>query len=355
LEKDWKMKNPVFLIWNILNSAMVIAVTYDLPEPAAGSSSAILLQHRLRVVHSVQAALESLGHTVLPCLSDLNLEGHLKRAAPHIAFNLSACLRKEGDAACAPHVLEKMGIPFTGSPAAACAIAVDKARSKAILRQAGIPTPRYLVISDEKGIRIPDGSAFPLFVKPDRGGCSRGIHEENLIKEESVYVKTVQRILRRVNSPLLVEEFMPGREFSVGIIGNENPKILPIREFLFADGSEEAPFRSFKRKMIDFRKESAACPADLAPRERTRVEELALKAYRCLGCRDYARIDMRLDRDGAPHILDVNVLPSLARETSSIVMMAVKAGISYEDLISRILLLACRRYHIPCNDVTSFA
>ena len=334
---------------------MVIVITYDGPDAnPRNASSTIIHQHRLKVLHSVQEALESMGHNAVPLPADASLQVHLNKVSPQLVFNLAACPMSAKDRVNAPLLLEEMEIPFTGSPAGVCAIAMDKARAKARFLECGIPTPRGILVRNAGEIRIPENLVFPLFAKPARGGCSRGIGLENLIQEPSGYASALQRIIRQRREPVLVEEFLPGREFSAGILGNEAPQVLPIKEFLFAEGGGEVPFRSFRRKMVDFQQESTICPPDMTPTDEHAIVELAMAAYRRLGCRDYARVDIRMGRDGCPCVLEVNALPSLVRGTSSFLLMAEKAGIPYEKMIGKILSLACRRYHISCDAAANF-
>jgi len=333
---------------------MIIVITYDGPDAnPRNASSTIIHQHRLKVLHSVQEALESMGHNAVPLPADASLQVHLNKVSPQLVFNLAACPMSAKDRANAPLLLEEMGIPFTGSPVGVCAIAMDKARAKARFLECGIPTPIGILVRNADEIHIPENLAFPLFAKPSRGGCSRGIGLENLIQEPSGYASALQRIIRQCGGPVLVEEFLPGREFSAGILGNEAPQVLPIKEFLFEEGGGEVPFRSFRRKMVCPETEPYQCPANVAPHEEQAISELALAAYCCLGCRDYARVDIRMGQDSRPCVLEVNALPSLVRGTSSFSLMAEKARISYEKMIGKILSLACRRYHISCDAVAN--
>lgn len=326
---------------------MRLALIHDLPERINKNKQAsCIYKHHNEVAHNIKVALEGLGHEVVTCISDENLEDNLRKIDPQFAFNLSVRMNDDSEVAFAPFQLEKMEIPFTGSSAKDCANAFDKFKAKKILEKAKILTPKAIVINKSEDFRIPKSLAFPLFVKPVRGGCSKGIRKENLITGRNSYVEKIKKIFQRINEPILVEEYLPGREFSVGIIGNKHPHVLPIEEFQNANGKSEIPFRNFSKKMINFDEESITCPANLLPKKQRVIEELAVQAYKCLGCRDYSRIDIRLNQEGTPNILDINVLPSLIPEESSFVLMAQEAGISFINLIRMILILACHRNKI---------
>lgn len=331
----------------ILVSAMVLVVTFDIPTRIPKTKiNPIIDRHHIQVVHSIKHALEGFGHEVVTCIADSNLEANLRKIRPQIAFNLSTRTIDNSDCALAPLVLAQMKIPFTGSSARVCANAYNKLKVKRILERYGVKSPKALVIKKKEDIYIPPSLAFPLFVKPVKGGCSRGIRKENLITEKRSFTETLVGIFERMKEPLLVEEFMPGREFSVGVIGNQVIRILPIEEFINGNGASEIPFRNFARKMIDFKEECFVCPAELCLKDCGRIEEAAMKAYQCLKCQDYARIDIRLDQCGNPNILDVNVLPSLIPGESSFALMAKRAGIAFNNLVQMILELACQRYRI---------
>jgi len=333
--------------WAILFIEMLIALVHDPieKEPYSSNISTIGKQHQ-HVTHAIHDALFDLGHEVVDCRADECLIEKMRKTQPDMAFNLSVRINAKSRLSYAPALLKELGIPFSGSGPQACANAYDKYRAKKILENAGVRTPKGTIIRDGDEIRLPRSLVFPLFVKPVRGGCSKGIRKENLIKEKNVYKQRVKRILQRVGKPLLVEEYIAGREFTVGLLGNKDLHVLPIAEFINKKGKGKIPFRHFTRKMIDYEQEIVKCPAQLAATVKKATGELAVQAYRSLGCCDYARIDVRLDGQGQPSILEVNALPNLVPEESTFSLMALCSGISFCALIEAIITSTCRRHNL---------
>jgi D-alanine-D-alanine ligase len=179
------------------------------------------------------------------------------------------------------------------------------------------------------------------------GGCSRGIDERNPAFSNQACIELVQNTIDQNHQPALVEEFITGREFTAGILGNDPPQMLPILEII-QDVSEDHkfPFRSFNIKMIEGKSEKKSCPAVLSELEEERIKNIALKAYQVIECRDYARIDIRCEKNGNPYVLEVNAFPSLIPNASSFSIMAKTAGISFENLVGWIINYACDRYNI---------
>ena len=312
--------------------------------------------HHNKVIESIISAILELGNEVLCLEADQELEDRLRFIKPQIAFNRSIRKNNNSKHALAPHILEQLEIPFTGSSSKVCIDAYEKLATKEILENARIPTPKYCVIYEPSKFRLPSDLNFPLFIKPIKGGCSKGITKRNLVYSEDTCKKEVEEVIRNTHQPVLVEQFLPGREFTVGILGNNPPFVLPIFEFIFDSfKTDNVQFRSFHIKMGGKKKESTICPAPLTKIEQNNINNLALKIYRVIGCRDYARIDIRCDNEGIPYILEVNALPSLIPQESSFAEMARTAGISFNDLIGEILLLASMRSKNSSNIYPNFS
>ena len=186
---------------------------------------------------------------------------------------------------------------------------------------------------------------FPLFVKPQRGGCSRGITHLSLKKTQDAFTEKINSVLKENKESVIVEEFLPGREFTVGIIGNQPPRVLPMIEFIYK--SSKLPFRSYSRKTVNYEIEDTDCLAELENDDRMVIENLAVSAFIALECRDYARVDIRMDAFGNPFVLEVNAIPNLEPETSSFGLMAKHAGISFNNLLEKIINSTLNRYGLP--------
>jgi len=299
------------------------------------------------VIKNIASAIENLGHEVECIEANNELKENILRIKPHIVFNRSNNEDGKTGLAFAPSLLDKLHIPYTGSDAKACVTAFDKNKTKRILQAVGIPTSKYCLISNANEIQIPKSLSFPLFIKPIQGGCSNGINEQNLVFSKESCINITKTTIEQSGQPVLVEEFLTGREYTVGILGNNPPQALPILEY-FHDSPEgkNYMFRSFNSKMVERSRENKSCPAILSEIEENRIKNLAVKTYQLLGCRDYARIDIRSNKNGIPHILEVNAFPSLIPYESSFTDIAEIAGISFDNLINTILISACERYDI---------
>lgn len=299
------------------------------------------------VIKSISSAIEKLDHNLEWFEANSEMIENLSRIKPQIVFNRSNNKNGKSGLAFTPSILDKLHIPYTGPNAEICISAFNKNITKRILQTAGIPTSNFCLISTANEIQIPKSLAFPLFIKPVQGGCSQGIFDQNLVFSKESCIKVAGTIIELSGQPVLVEEFLTGREFTVGLLGNNPPQVLPILEYVFdTPQGNNYMFRSFNSKMVEGALENKTCPAVLSEIEEDRISFLALETYQALGCRDYARIDIRCDRDGTPHVLEVNAFPSLIPDKSSFSKMAEKAGISFENLISTILISACERYAI---------
>ena len=262
-------------------------------------------------------------------------------------FNRSIRKDDRSGLALTPSLLEEFKIPYTGSNAEACVSAFNKNKTKHILREASIPTSKFCLISDPREIQIPHSLSFPIFIKPIKGGCSRGIDERNPVFSKESCIEIVRTTIEQNHQPALIEEFLTGREFTVGILGNDPPLVLPVLEFIYDEPEDKNfPFRDFNTKMIEGKDKKTSCPAILSEIEEDKIKNLAIDTYQAIGCRDYARIDIRCNKDGILHVLEVNALPSLIPNDSSFADMAETAGISFENLIGAIMISACERYDI---------
>jgi len=326
---------------------MRVALIYDSFYSINHKETKLIRAHQEKGIQSIRNSLIQLRHIVYCCEANPELEEQLLKIKPQIAFNCSLRNPCVTGNPLAPYLLEKMKIPFSGSSARVCAITFNKHKTKSILKKAGIPTTNSYVIKNLAEIRIPHALAFPLFIKPIWGGCSRGIDQRNLVRDPQAFYKVIEEILQEIKQPILVEEFLPGREFSVGIIGNRQPRALPILEILFQSTNEHSiPFRSFSKKMGIGTKEEKVCSANLDKKSENEVKTLAIQTYQAIGCQDYARVDLRLNQEGKPYVLEINALPALNPDRSSFPQMAKAAGINYTALIENILVLASQRYSL---------
>jgi D-alanine-D-alanine ligase len=242
-----------------------------------------------------------------------------------------------------PSLLELLDIPYTGSDPAALSVSLDKAVAKRMVRTHGILTPDYLVLHTGKE-RLPRELGFPLLVKPVAEGTSKGVTRKSIVRNEDELRETAREMIAKYRQPALAEQYIAGREFTVGLLGERRPRVLPPMEIVFLDASDPTPIYSFDMKQ-DWSKEIRYdVPAKVSERELDRLEKAARETFAALGCRDVARIDFRMDAEGRVFFIECNPLPGLTPGWSDLVLIAQAAGIEYRALIGEILSFAIRRY-----------
>ncbi|HKO38303.1 MAG TPA: D-alanine--D-alanine ligase [Solirubrobacterales bacterium] len=289
----------------------------------------------LRSGARVEDALERLGHEVLPIDVGSDLVKRLGAERPDVAF--VAMHGVGGEDGTVQELLEILGIPFTGPGAAACARCMDKVQAKDAIEDAGLPTPAWFAFNqtafrefgaaDALG-RLEETLGFPLVVKPSRGGSSLGVKFAASPSEVPQALVSAFSYDDRV----LLERFVDGRELAVSVLGDEP---LPVVEAILLEGDRydfEARYEIGRTRF--------ACPAELTEEEERAVTEAALATYRALGCTGFARIDLILGEHG-PWLLEANAIPGLT-DTSLLPQAAEAAGLTFEQLVERILDLALR-------------
>jgi D-alanine-D-alanine ligase len=242
-----------------------------------------------------------------------------------------------------PSLLELLDIPYTGSDPAALSVSMDKALAKRMVRTHGILTPDYLVLHTGKE-RIPKELAFPLIVKPVAEGTSKGVTKKSIVRDEGELREVARDLISKYRQPALAEAYIAGREFTVGMLGERRPRVLPPMEIVFLDAGDATPVYSFEMKQEWSDQIRYEVPAKLAPRELDRLERAARECFSALGCRDVARIDFRMTPEGRVYFIESNPLPGLSPGWSDLVLIAQAAGIEYRALIGEILSFAIRRY-----------
>ncbi len=300
---------------------------------------------------AVKTALEQ-NHNVKLIEANEEAYGNICEVKPDIVFNIAEGWRGPSREAQIPALLEMLGIPYTGSDPLTLALCLDKSRAKEILSYHKIPTPKFSVIEDESQIKNLD-FGFPLIVKPLYEGSSKGIYDASVVKNDDDLEKQIKKVLAEYNQPALVEEFLSGREFTVAMLGNDGDlKTLPIVEICFHSlPAGVNPIYSYEAKWIWDTIENPIdvheCPAKIVPELEQKIEKICLDTYRILKCRDWCRIDIRLDENGEPHVLELNPLPGILpnpEEHSCFPQAARAAGLDYSTLINSVLNAAIKRY-----------
>lgn len=271
---------------------------------------------------------------------------------PELVFNIAEGSGTRSREAHVPAVCEMLGVPFTGSDPLTLAATLDKAVAKRLVASVGIATPRFAVLESTEDLgRVAQlDLPFPCIAKPLREGSSMGIRRSSRADDAGALRGEVERLLADYEEPVLVEEFLPGAEFTVGILGEgEGARALGVMEIEPLGVRLEDFVYSLEVKR-NFRREVAYHVPPRRPAALVRaIEELALASARALGCRDLCRVDVRLGADGVPRFLEANPLPGLAPGTGDVVILADLAGIPYVELVDRVVKSALARLgRSPC-------
>lgn len=310
---------------------------------------------------TINAVADALGQAgcVIPIKADEDLPQRLRQHHPDIVFNIAEGLSGPNREAHVPAICEYFGIPYTGSDPLTLSLGLDKRRTKEILLARGVRTPRWTVVGNGEGPFRLDGLSFPVFLKPLFEGSSKGIDTGSLCCDPEAAVSRVSLIEHRYAQPTLVEEFITGREFTVAVLGNgSRARALPIVEIDFgALPAGAPPVYGWEAKWIwdtpDAPLSIFTCPARLDVGQRDSIAGAAVAAFDAIGCRDWARIDVRLDDRGRPHVLEVNPLPGILpdpSQNSCFPKAARAAGMGYREMILAVLDAAMRRLGMQPTD-----
>ncbi len=297
-------------------------------------------------VDRIAKALRAGGHRVVKIPYRPGLLSRLQRLNVDIVFNIAEGWEGRCREAIVPAVLDSLGIPYTGSDPLTLAVCLDKAVTKAIVSASGIPTPWCAKVNsmDELENLGTDSLTYPLFVKPAYEGSSKGVRGSSKVVDYQGLRDMVSWITTAYMQPALIEAFLPGREFTVGIVGNRDITVFPIMEVRpMVETQPESFVYCYDTKHNNM--EEFLCPAPVTDELADAILDVAVKSYRALECRDLARVDVRLDGAGVPNFLEINPLPGLST-VSLFPVTAMASGLSFEDLIEKILEVAATRANI---------
>ena len=323
---------------------MIIGMAYDLKteyvfrsgDPKDANAE---FDHPL-TVGVIRDALASLGYQVVSIGNVQQLLSCLDRLKVDLVFNIAEGRAGRNREAQVPILLELRGIPFVGSDGLTLALTLDKLMTKKVLLGEGIPTPRFFQVEHPRD-PAPKDISFPLIVKPRYEGSSKGISEKSVVHSTEELRAQSAWIIENYHQPALVEQFIQGTEFTVAILGNDPPEALPVVQIQI-DGRTELGelFYTFSRITAGA---DYVCPAKIDAALEKRLQALAIQTYQAVDCRDFGRVDIRVDREGNPYVLEINPLPSLSTEDVFMVL-AKRLKISYDQMIGRIVQAAIRRH-----------
>jgi D-alanine-D-alanine ligase len=318
-----------------MTSAPNIAIVFNAYEPRPTATGERLSEESVaEMAQQAQDAVRTLGigAMLVPLQrSLLNFLGRVRELNPDALINLCEGYygRPQWESNVAG-IFELLGLAFTGNAAKTLAICQDKFKAKAVLRAAGLPTaPAQLMLTGDEPLEL----RFPLIVKPNSEDASLGIYPDSVVRDEDSLRSRVQRCLDSYKQPVLVEAFIDGREFNVSVMENGAAKPLPVSEIDFSAMPKDMPrILGYEAKWFEdnplYQKTPPVCPAPIDDELRGRLQGLAAAAFRTMGCRDYARVDFRMDAKGRPFILEVNPNPDIS--TNAGYARALKAaGIEY--------------------------
>ena len=329
---------------------MKIALTYNLKKKDETKPEDYFSEcDSEETINAIAGAIRKKGHNVeVIDVEYPKLFSYFRKNSVDMVFNIAEGKSGKFRESEVPAILDYLNIPYTGSDTFSLALALNKTITKKILRAENIPTPNFQLFI--KGNEELDPTLkFPLIVKPNCEGSAKGISKTNVVHNANDLYKKVRETLEVYNQEALAEEFIEGKELTVGILENGKTRVLPILEIDFATCKNSGEyFYSWKMKEYQGNKELGLvptfhCPARLEKGVEERIREVALKTHRAVGCLDISRTDIRLDKFNVPYVLEINPLPGLDPKESNFPIMAYAAGMQYEDLIEAIILSASER------------
>ena len=321
-------------------------------------------------IDAVASALSAYGD-VIRLEATADFPERLRAERPDIVFNIAEGLHGMNREAHVPAICEFFDIPYSGSDPFTLSLCLHKAKTKDFLSAHGIPNAPFALIESEAALesilsghdtrlRVPTAER-PLFVKPVQEGSSKGITEKNLVRTREELEAQTRFLVSTYSQPVIVENFLPGAEFTCGVLGNgPNARVLPLVGMNFRSLPKGAlPIYGFEAKWVwdtpDDPIDIFECPARIDARLEQAIVDVVLRAYRVLGCRDWSRIDVRLDADGVPNIVEVNPLPGILpnpEDNSCLPKAARAAGLNYDQLIQSALLAAAERNGVQLKGET---
>jgi len=281
-------------------------------------------------------------------VGDENLFSYFRKRQVDIVFNIAEGKNGKFRESEVPALLDFFNIPYTGSGTFSLALALNKALTKKLLRSENIPTPAFQVFL-KGNEELNSDLKFPLIVKPNREGSAKGIEISNVVHSRNMLYDKIRQVMNIYRQEVLVEEFIEGREITVGILENGCVRILPILEIDFSACKHTGEyFYSWRMKEYQGNAELGLlplfhCPAQLDKETEDLVKRVALETHQLVGCCDFSRTDIRLSKDNIPYVLEINPLPGLNPKESNFPLMAYAAGMNYDDLIEAILTSASER------------
>lgn len=326
---------------------MRIGLTYNLGsdyQPKEDDPEDIVAEFDTPVtIEGLQNAIRAAGHEPVPIGDGQKMFQWLRGNSVDLVFNIAEGYTGRGREAQIPAILEMLQIPYVGSDSVALGVALDKVMTKQVMKSEGIPTSPFLKIGrveEMNGVPL----RYPLFAKPVHEGTGKGIDTQSKIKTYAELKKRVRYLIKTYKEPVLVEEYLAGEEFTVGIVGTP-PKVVGTMQIVI-DTTQVEDFYSYRVKEDYEQFVHYVCPPQIEPDRLQEIEEMAVRAFKALDCKDFGRVDIRCDSRGNPFFLEINPLAGLNPLHSDLCIISRHHGVTYEELIGKILDSAITRHHL---------
>ena len=347
---DGALRHLTYLWPAEIHPTMRVGVTYDLREEylAEGYGEEETAEFdRVETVDAIADSLQKLGHQVERIGRARNLVQRLAAGARwDLVFNICEGLKGLARESQVPAILEVYDIAYTFGDPLVMALCLHKGMAKMVVEQAGLPTPKSRVVESLHDIPSCAGLAYPLFAKPLAEGTGKGISPASRITSPTQLGDVCGQLWQQFRQPVLVEEYLPGREFTVGLLGTgSNARVLGTLEIILLEQAEPGVYsyvnKEKSEELVEYRRVGPEDP------EVRMAEQVALAAYKVLGGRDAGRLDLRSDAQGVPHFMEANPLAGMHPTHSDLPMIATAVGLSYVDLIRHIVTSASQRVTTP--------
>lgn len=331
--------------------AFTVGIAYNLKKGiAAATEDAEAEYDSIETIEAFESVFAKAGLATVRLEQDAHFMTKVMDARPDFVFNIAEGIGGRSREGQVPAMLDILSIPYSGSDCTTLCVALDKALTKRILRSYRVPTPAYLELPPQPIIRqLPRRLRFPVIAKPSCEGSSKGISDLAIADNDRELRQLLERNFRLYGQTMLVEEYIAGREFTVGLLGNgEELRVFEPMEICYLDQERrENSIYSFNVKKNYQQYVRYECPAKLDKKANSTLKKYAATAFKALHCRDFARADFRLAADGTFHFIEINPLPGLAPGYSDYPMLAAANGLDYEHLVLAVLNAALKRHGLP--------
>ncbi|MCX5680969.1 MAG: ATP-grasp domain-containing protein [Candidatus Omnitrophica bacterium] len=318
---------------------ITIGLTYDLKEerplrPGEPPDANAELDSKA-TVHDLQKIFESAGHEVKLIGNAHQLLSRINKLGVDVVFNIAEGFSGRNRESQVPLLLEMHNIPFIGSDALTLGLTLDKSTAKKCFMADGIPTPKFFEARSVDHVEKLNVIGFPLMVKPCYEGTSKGISSLSRVEDNAGLRRQVKLVTENYHQPALVEEFIKGKEFTVVVFGNDTPEPMPVIQYVmnnkFDLGNEIYTFERVKEESVKY-----VCPAQISDHFAKKLQAIAVAAYKSVYCKDFGRVDFRVDDKENIYVLEVNPLPNLSKR-DTFLYVAQALGKPFEELILRAL------------------